>query len=97
MCVGQVQTDMVHIFLTSSPTGPLDGSRKVDGIDRCNGFADRLQEVWKADSRCLMIASAPDNYAMMDEMTGFFWHTWLQEGFSMQCRDKLDYRDHGSG
>ena len=93
----QGQKDMVHIFLTSSPTGPLDGSRRVDGIDKWNGFGDRLHEVWQADSRCLMIAAAPDNYAMMDEMTGFFWHTWLQEGFSMQCMDKLDYRYHGSG
>ena len=34
----QGQKDMVHIFLTSSPTGPLDGSRRVDGIDKWNGF-----------------------------------------------------------
>lgn len=87
----------LHIFLTSSPTGPLDGSRQVDGIDRWNGFADRLHEVWQSGSRCLMIAAAPDNYAMMDEMTGFFWHTWLKEGFGMQCMDKLDYRWHGRG
>lgn len=86
---------MVHIFLTSSPTGPLDGSRYVDGIDKWNGFADRLHRVWPQNARCLMIAAAPDNYVMMDEMTGFFWHTWLKEGFSMQCMDKLDYRWQG--
>ena len=26
------------IFLTSSPTGPLDGSRKVNGLDKKNYF-----------------------------------------------------------
>lgn len=28
------------IFLTSSPSGPLDGSRRVDGLDRMN-------QLWK--------------------------------------------------
>ena len=30
------------IFLTSSPTGPLDGSRQVDGLDKKNHFVDEL-------------------------------------------------------
>lgn len=30
------------IFLTSSPTGPLDNSRKVDGLDKMNHFVDQL-------------------------------------------------------
>lgn len=83
---------MLHIFLTSSPTGPLDGSRQVAGIDKWNGFAYRLHSVWPDNARCLMIASDPADFGMMDEMTGFFWHTWLEEGFSMACMDKLDNR-----
>lgn len=83
---------MVNIFLTSSPTGPLDGSRSVNGIDKWNGFAEKLHKVWPDKARCLMIAADPWNFAQMDEMTGFFWHTWLKEGFSMSCMDKLDHR-----
>lgn len=83
---------MLNIFLTSSPTGPLDGSRSVDGIDKWNGFCERLHKIWPQNARCLMIASDPWNFSMMDEMTGFFWHTWLREGFSMECMDKLDHR-----
>lgn len=87
---------MLHVFLTSSPTGPLDGSRPVQGIDKWNGFAERLHAVWPEQGRCLMIASDPGNFAMMDGMTGFFWQTWLGEGFSMACMDKLDNR-YGAG
>ena len=83
---------MLHIFLTSSPTGPLDGSRQVTGIDKWNGLAERLHAVWPAKARCLMVAADPSNFAAMDEMTGFFWHTWLDEGFDMECMDKLDHR-----
>jgi len=83
---------MVHIILTSSPTGPLDNSREVYGIDKWNSLDKLLHNIWPESARCLMIASDPWNFAMMDEMTGYFWHTWLQEGFSMACMDKLDSR-----
>ena len=35
------------IFLTSSPTGPLDGSRKVNGLDKKNYFVENLRKYWK--------------------------------------------------
>jgi len=53
---------MLHIFLTSSPTGHLDGSRYVEGIDKWNGFAEELHRVWPDKARCLMIASDPWNF-----------------------------------
>ena len=59
------------IFLTSSPTGPLDGSRPVDGLDKMNNFVVNLRKYWKPDSRCLMIAAAPDEPARNDEMCEF--------------------------
>lgn len=31
------------LFLTSSPTGPLDGSRPVYGLDEMNGFVEKLK------------------------------------------------------
>ena len=83
---------MLNIFLTSSPTGPLDASRQVNGIDRWNGFLFRLHCSWIDNARCLMVSAAPDDFGLMDDMTGFFWHTWLDAGFSMACMDKLDNR-----
>ena len=35
------------VFLTSSPSGPLDGSRQVDGLDHKNQFVENLKKFWK--------------------------------------------------
>lgn len=45
------------IFLTSSPTGPLDNSRQVDGIDEKNDFLMNLQRYWKENARALFISA----------------------------------------
>ena len=74
--------DMVHIFLTSSPTGPLDRNRIVDGFDKKNQFADNLKKRWKQNSRCLMITAFPDNDEANDEMLQFFRNTLEKEKFS---------------
>lgn len=60
------------LFLTSSPTGPLDGSRLVDGLDEKNCFVENLKKYWKKEARCLMIAASPEAYGRNDEMTDFF-------------------------
>lgn len=80
------------VFLTSSPTGPLDGSRKVDGLDKKNHFVDNLKKYWKNNSRCCLIAASPDNYNMNDEMCDFFREVFLKENFSLQCFNLIDRR-----
>lgn len=80
------------IFLTSSPTGPLDGSRKVDGLDKKNHFVDNLKKYWKEDSRCCIIAANPYNYSMNDEMCDFFRNVLIKENFSIQCFHLIDHR-----
>ncbi|WP_034864055.1 Type 1 glutamine amidotransferase-like domain-containing protein [Thomasclavelia saccharogumia] len=82
------------VFLTSSPTGPLDGSRKVDGLDKKNNFVGHLKQYWKENSRCCLIASDPDNFAMNDEMTNFFKKTFLKEKFSIQDFNIIDRRNY---
>lgn len=47
------------LFLTSSPTGPLDGSRLVDGLDAMNGFVEELAARWQGRARCLIVAASP--------------------------------------
>ena len=79
-------------FLTSSPTGPLDGSRKVDGLDKMNHFVENLKHYWKENSRCCIIAASPDAYAMNDEMCEFFENVLKKENLSMQCFHLVDRR-----
>lgn len=59
-------------FLTSSPSGPLDGSREVNGLDEKNQFVENLGKYWKKDARCLIITAAPKEYDRNDEMADFF-------------------------
>jgi len=80
------------VFLTSSPTGPLDGSRKVDGLDKKNHFVDQLKKYWKESSRCCIIAASPDHYSLNDDMCDFFRNVFLKDNFSIQCFDLIDRR-----
>ena len=41
------------VFLTSSPTGPLDNSRFVDGVDEKNYLIENLGKYWKENMKCL--------------------------------------------
>lgn len=80
------------IFLTSSLSGPLDGSRPVDGLDQMNKFVENLQQHWPENARCLMIAAAPDNATMNDEMTEFFGKAVRKAGLTWQTFDLWDRR-----
>lgn len=80
------------IFLTSSPTGPLDGSRIVNGLDKKNQFADKLKSLWQPNAKCLMITAFPDNDEENDEMLQFFRNTLEKEEFSYEVFDIWDGR-----
>ena len=68
------------VFLTSSPTGSLDDSHKVDGLDEMNHFVDNLKKYWKECAKCLIITASPDEYEANDEMTAFFADTMEKSG-----------------
>lgn len=80
------------IFLTSSPTGPLDGSRLVDGIDEKNQFLINLKKYWKAHARCLIISAFPENDPANDEMREFFETTFKRRGLLSEVFDVWDDR-----
>lgn len=80
------------VFLTSSPTGDLDGRVQSKGFDNRNGFRERLGAVWPDKARCLMITASPDAHEQNDEMTAFFGRAILQSGFSLGCMDLWDGR-----
>ena len=75
---------VVTLFLTSSPTGPLDGSRPVVGLDKMNGFVEKLKEHWVQNARVLMISATPDSFRQNDEMKEFFQNAFAIEDFSIR-------------
>ncbi|MCF0107279.1 MAG: Type 1 glutamine amidotransferase-like domain-containing protein [Holdemanella sp.] len=82
----------MQLFLTSSPTGPFDGSRTTDGLDEMNHFVDNLRSVWKANSNVLLIAAYPYRYDGNDEMCDYFRNVFLNKGFTMSHFDLCDAR-----
>lgn len=80
------------VFLTSSPTGPLDRSRVTEGLDEKNRFAENLKQCWKSYSRCLMITASPEEYEQNDEMVEFFRSTIKKAGLSYEAFDLWDGR-----
>ena len=52
---------MKTIFLTSSPFGPLDNSRTVEGFDSMNRLPENLSRFWKKNARCLVISAFPSD------------------------------------
>jgi dipeptidase E len=84
----------MKVFLTSSPTGPLDNSRNVVGLDYMNNFVSNLKKFWKDDSKCLMIAASPNNYDKNDEMCHFFHNVFITEQFSINSFEILDNRNY---
>lgn len=56
------------VFLLSSPTGPLDGSRIVEGFDTKNRLVENLKRRWPKRARCLLISAAPAEASFADGM-----------------------------
>ncbi len=59
---------MKTIFLTSSPFGPLDNSRTVEGFDSMNRLPENLSRFWKKRARCLVISAFPSDILSCIEM-----------------------------
>lgn len=79
-------------FLTSSPSGPLDRSRLVDGLDEKNSFVTNLKKYWKENARCLLIAAAPSFHEQNDGMAAFFRTAIEKAGLTAEVFDLWDDR-----
>ena len=80
------------IFLTSSPTGPLDNSRPVHGVDEMNGFVHQLHARWTPNARCLMISAAPADDGFNDMVCHTMRGSFERSGFTFSCFDSWDDR-----
>jgi len=79
-------------FLTSSPTGPLDHSRTVRGLDPLNDFPRLLAARMRPSPRCLMVSAFPDDAAANDQMRAFFAEAFSLSGLPCACFDIWDAR-----
>ena len=80
------------VFLTSSPTGPLDRSRIVEGFDTKNKLVENLKERWAENARCLLISAAPAEAAMADGMRAHMVEAMGISGLSACACDIWDDR-----
>lgn len=80
------------VFLTSSPTGPLDNSRFVDGVDEKNYLIENLKKYWKDDMKCLYITATPDDFELNDRIIGEMCALFEKSGFQSSVFDILDRR-----
>ena len=80
------------LFLTSSPTGPLDNSRPVRGVDHKNHLRENLREYWRENARCILVSASPADDPFNDRICGEM--RWLLEesGFSCGIMDVWDDR-----
>jgi len=82
------------VFLTSSPSGPLDVPNYDKLLDEKNGFVENLRQFWKAEMKGLIIAAAPDAFEGNDEMRDFFEQAFQNGNIPVTKFDLWDYRSH---
>ena len=80
------------VFLTSSPTGPLDRSRIVEGFDTKNKLVENLKMRWVENAKCLLISAAPADAAMADGMRAHMVEAMRISGLSVSVCDIWDNR-----
>ena len=79
-------------FLTSSPTGPLDNSRIVDGFDDKNRLVLNLRRLWKDGARCLLLPADPGDSEFNDIIRDDMSRILERRGFPHACFDVWDCR-----
>ena len=80
------------VFLTSSPSGPLDNSRYVDGLDDKNRFVEELRCRWPEYASCLYITAEPEGFSHNDWICQSMAGTFRHRGLSIAAFDVWDDR-----
>lgn len=83
------------LFLTSSPSGPLDKPNDDHVLDFKNSFVSNLKSFWKENMKALMIAASPYDYDSNDEMTSFFKDCFNNSGLPLEDLCLWDHRYNG--
>lgn len=80
------------VFLTSSPSGPLNVPNYDKLLDEKNGFVKNMKQFWKTEMKGLIIASSPESFDRNDEMRDFFENAFQNSGVPVAYFDLWDYR-----
>lgn len=84
----------MHLFLTSSPCDDdvPDGCNLPCILDASNGFVDKMRERYQPGSGCVLIAAAPDNYNLNNEMAATFAGAFAWHGMDFGELTLIDWR-----
>lgn len=80
------------VFLTSSPSGPLNEPNDERLLDFKNDFVKNLKKFWKEQMKGLIICASPDTFDGNDEMKRFFEDAFRNSGVPVTSFDLWDHR-----
>lgn len=81
------------LYMTSTPGGINRATGRPELLSNKNHFVDRLKGDWKLHSRCVLIASEPDDTKFNSAMAKTYLECFNRSGLSMDSIDVLDRRE----
>ena len=81
------------LYMTSTPGGINRETGRPELLSNKNHFVDRLKGDWKPHSRCVLIASEPDDTKFNSAMAKTYLECFNRSGLSMDSIDVLDRRE----
>lgn len=81
------------LYMTSTPGGINRATGRPELLSNKNHFVDRLKGDWKPHSRCVLIASEPDDTKFNSAMAKTYLECFNRSGLSMDSIDVLDRRE----
>ena len=81
------------LYMTSTPGGINRATGRPELLSNKNHFVDRLKGDWKTHSRCVLIASEPDDTKFNSAMAKTYLECFNRSGLSMDSIDVLDRRE----
>ena len=81
------------LYMTSTPGGINRATGRPELLSNKNHFVDRLKGDWKPHSRCVLIASEPDDTKFNSAMAKPYLECFNRSGLSMDSIDVLDRRE----
>ena len=81
------------LYMTSTPGGINGATGRPELLSNKNHFVDRLKGDWKPHSRCVLIASEPDDTKFNSAMAKTYLECFNRSGLSMDSIDVLDRRE----
>lgn len=81
------------LYMTSTPGGINRTTGRPELLSNKNHFVDRLKGDWKPHSKCVLVASEPDDTKFNSAMAKTYLECFNRSGLSMDSIDVLDRRE----